>query len=80
MFDHQERQDPSSQANEEHKEDDQVIISDFLFYEKGEVLRTEAYYVTKQGHIRGVLRLNADYMHFEPIKCDENNIVRLFYL
>lgn len=76
MFD-QEKQDPSTQ-HEEHKEDDQVIVSDYLYYEKGEVLRTEAYYVTKQGHIRGVLKLNADYMHFEPVKCDENTMVPIY--
>jgi|LauGreDrversion4_2_1035121.scaffolds.fasta_scaffold2555229_1 hypothetical protein len=44
MFD-QVKTDPSKQ--EENKDDEDIVISDYFKYEKGAVLKTEAYYVTK---------------------------------
>lgn len=44
MFD-QVKKDPSKP--EENKDDDDIVIADYFKYEKGGVLKTEAYYVTK---------------------------------
>lgn len=44
MFD-QEKQDPSTQG--EDRDDDAIIVSDYLLYEKGEIMKTDGYYVTK---------------------------------
>jgi len=32
---------------EEEKEEETISVGDFIFYDKDNVLRTEAYYVTK---------------------------------
>lgn len=44
MFD-QVQQDPSKPEGKD--DDDEIIVSDYIKYEKGDVLKTEAYYVTK---------------------------------
>lgn len=53
-----------------------MIVSDYLRYEKSEVLRTDAFYFTKIAAVKGILRFTKDYMYFEPISCPENDTVR----
>lgn len=65
MF-HEEKHDPSAKVDEESK-DDEIIVADYLRYEKGEVLVTDAIYVTKIAQVKGVLRLTEEHMHFEPV-------------
>lgn len=65
MF-HEEKHDPSAKE-EETKDNDDIIVSDYLRYEKGEVLVTEAVYVTKIAQVKGVLRFTEERMHFEPV-------------
>jgi hypothetical protein len=64
MF-HEEKHDPS--VKEEEKKDDEIIVSDYLRYEKGEVLVTEAIYVTKMAQVKGMLRFTEERIHFEPV-------------
>ena len=64
MF-HEEKHDPS--VKEEESKDDDIIVADYLRYEKGEVLVTEALYVTKIAQVKGVLRFTEEHMHFEPV-------------
>lgn len=77
MFD-QEKQDPSTQG--EDRDDDAIIVSDYLLYEKGEIMKTDGYYVTKAAQVKGLLIFSKEYLKFEPVKCPENDSVRLVCL
>ena len=72
MFD-QVKQDPSKPG--EKDDEDEIIVSDYLKYEKGEILRTEGYYITKVAPVKGHIKLCKDYLQFEPINCAENECV-----
>lgn len=74
MFD-QVKQDPTKHL-EEHKDDDEIIISDYLSYDKDHHLKTEAYYVTKMAQIKGMLSMDQHAINFHPVKCAENEAVR----
>lgn len=56
-----------------------MIVSDYIIYEKGDIMKTEGYYVTKTAQVKGNFRFNRDYMQFEAVKCAENNSVSLAY-
>lgn len=71
MFD-QEKKDPSKKQND----DDEVIVSDYLKYDKEQVLKTEGYYVTKAAQVKGILSFNKDFLQFDPVKSPENEIVK----
>lgn len=58
------------------KEEEEIIVSDYLQYEKGEILQTEAYYVTKVATVKGMLRFMKDYLKFEAADISENDHVR----
>ena len=73
MFD-QDKHDPSDQ-HEENKEEDAIIVNDYIIYEKGDIMRTEGYYVTKAAQVKGNFRFCKEYLQFEPVKCPENNQV-----
>jgi len=60
----QEKIDPSVMDND--NEEETISVGDYVFYDKDQVLRTEAYYVTKQDSIKGTIYLKSDYIYFEP--------------
>ena len=47
------KKDPS--LNEDKEEDDNIIMSDYLKYGNDGVFRTDAYFCTRMGEVRGVL-------------------------
>ena len=57
---------------EEDKLGDDVIVQDFFQCDKDGVFRTESYYCTKIGQVKGILALHEHYMKFLPIECPEN--------
>lgn len=57
---------------EEKKEEEAIIVSDYIKVDKNEVIKTEAYYCTKLGQVKGVLTMLASYMQFDPVQCQEN--------
>ncbi len=57
------------------EEEDQIVVGDYLIYEKDAVLKTEAFYVTKQTQIKGFIYMKASYILFEPVECEDNEIV-----
>ena len=61
---------------EEAKDEDTIVVGDYIFYDKEQVLRTEVYYVTKQSQIKGMIYLQQKFMVFEPANCPENHMVR----
>jgi hypothetical protein len=61
---------------EEQKDEDAIAISDFLIFEKGEIMRTEGFYVTKAAQVKGNFRFNSQYIEFTPSLCKENESVR----
>ena len=79
MFE-QQKMDPIMLEELKDEEDDSVVIHDFLTFEKDSVLKTEAYYVTKQSQIKGTLYIKPGLLYFEPIDSDENEIVRIVVL
>ena len=77
MFD-QEKEDPSKMV--EQKQEEQVIVSDYLTYEKGGIITTEGFYVTKNATVKGKLRFLSEYLLFEPMTIPENEQVWLIHL
>ena len=77
MFD-QVKQDPTKQF-EENKDDDEIVISDYMTYDKDHHLKTEAYYVTKMAQIKGALLMDKHSINFHPVKCAENELVFKFH-
>lgn len=46
----------------ENKDDDDIVVSDFLKYDKEGVIRSEAFYCTKMGEVKGTLAFFKNYM------------------
>eukprot|EP00350_Pseudokeronopsis_sp_OXSARD2_P007848 CAMPEP_0170541778 /NCGR_PEP_ID=MMETSP0211-20121228/1418_1 /TAXON_ID=311385 /ORGANISM="Pseudokeronopsis sp., Strain OXSARD2" /LENGTH=146 /DNA_ID=CAMNT_0010844633 /DNA_START=509 /DNA_END=949 /DNA_ORIENTATION=- len=72
MFD-QSKQDPNS-VLEERKDDEDIVISDYIFsIEEENTIKTDAFYCTKLGQIKGVLYLKPGLLQFDPLVCEEND-------
>ena len=56
------------------KDEDTVVVSDYLVNDKSVGLITEAYYCTKISQVKGVLTITTTFMKFDPIECLENDI------
>lgn len=63
IFD-QSKQDPLTLAQ---KEDEEVVVTDFFAMDKDGVYRTESFYCTKVGQVRGLMTFYQTYMQFDPI-------------
>ena len=50
----------------------EVQVSDYV-ENNVESLKTEAYYCTRRGKVKGILTLNKYLLMFDPITCKENN-------
>lgn len=74
MFE-QQKLDPIMLEELKDEEEETVVIHDFLTFEKDHVLRTEAYYVTKQSQIKGLLLIKPTILQFDPVESEENEIV-----
>ena len=59
----------------EQADEDLISVSDYIFYDKDQVMKTEAYYVTKTSQIKGFIQLHQYYLYFEPSISPEANIV-----
>ena len=44
------------------KDEDAIVVSDFLKYDKDGVMKTDAFYCTKMGEVKGVLSFYKNYM------------------
>ena len=51
------------------KEEEAILVSDYIKIDKHQVIKTEAYYCTKLGQVKGVLTLLGDYFQFDPVVC-----------
>lgn len=49
------------------KDDDAIVVSDYLKYDKDGVIKTDAYYCTKMGEVKGVLSFHKDYMQYDAV-------------
>lgn len=74
MFE-QQKMDPIMLEELKDEEEETVVVHDYLTFEKDQVLKTEAYYVTKQSQIKGFLFIKPGILYFEPVDSDENEIV-----
>lgn len=61
MFD-QIKSDPSQLEELKGKDEDTIVVSDYVYYDKDQVLKTEVQYVTKKYQLRGILSLYPEYM------------------
>ena len=76
MFE-QQKVDPILLEELKDEEDESVVVHDFLTFEKDNVLKTEAYYVTKQSQIKGLLLIKPGILLFEPVESEDNEIVSI---
>jgi hypothetical protein len=74
MFE-QQKMDPILLEELKEEEEDTIVVHEFLTFEKDNVLKTEAYYVTKHSQIKGFLLIKPGILHFEPVDSEENEIV-----
>lgn len=61
------KQDPT--AMKDTRDDDAIVVSDYLRYDKDGIMRTDTYYCTKMGEVRGVLAFHKNYMQYDAIPC-----------
>ncbi len=73
----QEKVDPSA-IDETKEEEDLIAVGDYVYYDKDQIMRIEAYYATRQTQIKGTLSVYSRYILFEPLNCEENNMVIYF--
>lgn len=64
MFDNQFKSDPSKQSQTKDDDDDTIVISDYLKYEKKNELKTEGYYVNKLAQVKGNIIFTPTYLKF----------------
>jgi hypothetical protein len=56
-------------------------MGEFLEIESdNKVIKTEAYYCTKHGRVKGILTVSDTYIMYDPLYCDENNKFSQDYL
>ncbi len=77
MFDNQTKSDPSKPAENNQDEDDTIVISDYLKYERKDELKTEGYYVNKLAQVKGNIIFTPTHLKFEPVHCEENQTVKI---
>ena len=53
-----------------------VILSDYLQFEKGDIMKTEGSYVTKAAQVQGSLIFTKDFVQFIPLTTKVNQHVR----
>lgn len=66
MFDNQTKTDPSKPFDCNLDDDDTIVISDYLKYEKKDELKTEGYYVNKIAQVKGHITFTPTHLKFEP--------------
>ena len=47
-------------------------IAQFYFFKEPDKYKTEAYYCTQKGKVKGILTLTNNLLLFDPIRCDDN--------
>ena len=57
------------------KDDDSIVVSDYLKYDKDGVMKTDAYYCTKMGEVKGILSFHKNYMQYDAVSSPENDFV-----
>ena len=67
------KKDPS--LSEIKEDEDTIIMSDYLKYGTDGVLRTDGYFCTRLGEIRGVVAFHKKYMQFDAVPSPENEFV-----
>ena len=67
------KKDPS--LAEIKEEEDTIIMSDYLKYGTDGVLRTDGYFCTRLGEVKGVISFHNKYMQFDAIPSPENEFV-----
>jgi hypothetical protein len=70
MFD-QVKEDPAK-LEEAREEEETIVVSDYITYNKDQVLTSDAFYCTRFGQVRGTLSLMDKYLQFDPIECPDN--------
>lgn len=57
-----------------------MTVTDYLKFERGgNIVKTDAFYCTKMGQVKGVLTLTEHYMQFDPTEsCPENELLVLY--
>jgi len=57
----------------ERREEEEIVVEDYIQHSVVEdTFRTEAYYCTKLGQVKGILLISAQTMHFDAVICQEN--------
>jgi hypothetical protein len=62
-------------AIKDNRDDDTIVVSDYLKTYKDGVVRTDTYYCTKMGEVRGTLAFHKNYMQYDAIPCPENEFL-----
>lgn len=58
---------------EEKKDEEDIVVTDYLQHSmKNNAYKTDAYYCTKLGQVKGMLLILDDVMLFEAVQCQEN--------
>lgn len=52
---------------EEEKDEETIVVGDYVSYDKDHVMKTDAFYMTKQNQIKGYIQITKNYLQFNPI-------------
>ena len=60
---------------EDKEEEENIILSDYVKYGVDAILRTDAYFCTRMGEVKGYISFHQKYLQFDAIECQENTFI-----